>query len=85
VNSGGICTCSEDDFEVMQDIGDDGSELDKLICKACPEEEYPGLGLSHLGVLTDPNWACQKCENPLKIYKKVGQVRKCACKEGYQT
>ena len=56
----------------MQDIAEDGSELDSLKCQTCPEGEYPGLGLSHLGILTDPNWACKKCDDPLKVYKKVG-------------
>ena len=41
--------------------------------------------MAHLGVLTDPNWACQKCEDPLKVYKTVGSVRKCTCKDGYKT
>jgi hypothetical protein len=30
VKKGGICTCSELDFEVMQDLAENGSELDKL-------------------------------------------------------
>lgn len=83
VKKDGVCKCSEDDFEVMQDIAEDGSELDKLKCLSCPGEMYPGLGLSHLGVLTDPNWACKKCEDPLKVYKG-DTVRECTCKDGYK-